>query len=476
MKSFGRIAASAVAASALAISSVAEETAVAFDFEDLQAQSAAQEDKVDKARTVLHEIFSNYCVEKLVKASVNIRDDGRPDVEINPDTKNFKITFRLAVDEEAYNNWLTNAKAKLSEIADKTEDSGSDWYLREDECVLDGKKYTFDERIHFEYCVRMFTPARENMFRFEILSKTGEELYGSSGFFLQERNWENPLPKPMRKIGRENPCIKYLNLGECDFLPKIKEIRCSFGRIDDSKFTEMEKAHPVVKVPLKWGVTIDMAEIKPGLYCSKLPLTLEQAFACGFGTTNDREAGYMRFIKYSYYPESQEEITKMKLSDFIKAINDSQSDKDAGYIFRIPTESEWMYAAKGGSSKDATFGLLPNGDDQMFYAPGWFSDKNYGDGKARSYLNSRHTPLGQKMPNAFGLHDMVGMYDELCVAENKYGDTQGKMFCNRMSVFPWKSSANDASYREPRSFNYQGRQDEPSFYSIRLFATKKGTK
>jgi formylglycine-generating enzyme required for sulfatase activity len=57
--------------------------------------------------------------------------------------------------------------------------------------------------------------------------------------------------------------------------------------------------------------------------------------------------------------------------------------------FRLPTGNEWEFAARGGTSGD-TYGPI---DDIA-----WYSSNSNGERKA----------VGQKLPNAFGLYDMLG--------------------------------------------------------------------
>ncbi|OGR11148.1 MAG: hypothetical protein A2097_04005 [Desulfobacula sp. GWF2_41_7] len=100
-------------------------------------------------------------------------------------------------------------------------------------------------------------------------------------------------------------------------------------------------------------------------------------------------------------------VENVKYSDvmeFLKRLNEMENT----IHYRLPTEAEWEYAARAGTS-DAFFNgpMVIEGD---------YSNNPYLDESGWYYRNSRQAPhpVAQKMPNAWGFYDMHGNAWEWC--------------------------------------------------------------
>ncbi len=69
--------------------------------------------------------------------------------------------------------------------------------------------------------------------------------------------------------------------------------------------------------------------------------------------------------------------------------------------FRLPTEAEWEYAARGGADSLYYFGTDPENMNRHMWWKG-------------NYTSGGHHEVGQKLPNGWGLYDMHGNVSEWC--------------------------------------------------------------
>ena len=99
-----------------------------------------------------------------------------------------------------------------------------------------------------------------------------------------------------------------------------------------------------------------------------------------------------------------ENVSWVDVQEFIERLNRKEGHKR----YRLPTEAEWEYAARGGTN--TLFFFMEDSENWIKDSEKWEEAARALDAYAWFSENSGHTtrPVGQKKPNSYGLHDIYG--------------------------------------------------------------------
>ncbi len=162
-------------------------------------------------------------------------------------------------------------------------------------------------------------------------------------------------------------------------------------------------------VPVVNSIGMHLVPIPAGTFTrgqgeSAHKVTLTQAFHLGQYEVTQEQYKQVMGSNPSGFKEATHPVETVNWSEaveFCRKLSAMPQEKSAGFIYRLPTDAEWEYASRAGTTTGFSFG---DASDEMGNY-GWLTS------------NSQETthPIGQKKPNPWGLYDMYGNVWEWCL-------------------------------------------------------------
>ena len=147
--------------------------------------------------------------------------------------------------------------------------------------------------------------------------------------------------------------------------------------------------------------------ISKGFYLGKYEVTQEQWRKVVLNTprySNEEGSNFHEpWIVRGVNDDPNTPVTIVKWSDvqrYIQRLNDAAGDS----LYRLPTEAEWEYACRAGTTTRWSFG----DDESKIGDYAWYDDNTLQTGSIVAQV------VGTKLPNPWGLYDMHGNVSEWC--------------------------------------------------------------
>ncbi|NCD35416.1 MAG: formylglycine-generating enzyme family protein [Spartobacteria bacterium] len=167
------------------------------------------------------------------------------------------------------------------------------------------------------------------------------------------------------------------------------------------------------------GVTLEMVYVEPGTFMMGSPMseagrrenevqhrvTLTKGYWIGKYEVTQEQWGAIMGTNPATFKGAMNPVETVSWDD-CKAFIEKLNMRSSGDTFRLPTEAEWEFAARGGNKSRGT---VYSGGNEL-NAVGWYEGNS----------GRQAHEVGTKAPNELGIYDMSGNVWEWC--SDWYGD------------------------------------------------------
>jgi formylglycine-generating enzyme required for sulfatase activity/ribosomal protein L37AE/L43A len=144
-------------------------------------------------------------------------------------------------------------------------------------------------------------------------------------------------------------------------------------------------------------------------------VTLTDPFHMGVYEVTQRQYEQVMGVNRSKFKGADHPVDGISWNDavkFCRKLSELPAEKAAGNVYRLPTEAEWEYACRAGTTT------------KFFFGDDWDGLSDYAWCTRNTLLAEKSVKgtraVGGKLPNAWGLYDMLGNVAEWC--HDRHGD------------------------------------------------------